>query len=191
MSNQFVAYINEQEYGPVSYDILDSLWRDGKIEKGTPVRRADQTEWSTFDGVRASHLQAQAEKARAATRAPQSVASMILPCMGLIPGTRAATRAPQSVAGVASYVAKEYSPGMPGVREKLRELTGYPALRMGLVILLFVSILGLLGSVFVMFDADSRLLGIAGAISCLGSIFSILILGVLLDIADALLAKLD
>ena len=39
-------------------------------------------------------------------------------------------------------------------------------------------------------EPDSRMLGMAVALSSLGSIFSILILGVILDIADALLAKL-
>jgi hypothetical protein len=80
---------------------------------------------------------------------------------------------------------------LPGVRDKLRELTGYPVLRGCLILLLIISVIGLALSAWALTDADYRTLGIAGMISSLGSIFSTLILGVLLDIADAMLAKLD
>jgi hypothetical protein len=165
MSAEYIAFLKDENYGPVGFEDLKEMWKAGDVMDETYVRLSDREEWSTWKIVRKSHEQDQAIDARNTTAFSE----------------RKSDSPPAQVRAL----------NLPGVRDKLREMTGYPALRVCLIILLVISVIGLALSGWAMTDADYRTLGIAGAISCLGSIFSILILGVLLDIADALLAKLD
>jgi len=90
-----------------------------------------------------------------------------------------------------SYKVKDYSPGLLGVREKLRGGTAYPVLRGCLIAIIVLGILGAVICVIALFNDDARPLGITGLIASLSSIFSSFVTMVILDGVDALLAKID
>jgi hypothetical protein len=77
------------------------------------------------------------------------------------------------------------------VRDKLRADTAYPILRQCVLALLIIAGVFLFISILALFNSDTRLLGVAGIAASLGSAFSTSILGVLLDIADAALRKIE
>jgi len=78
------------------------------------------------------------------------------------------------------------------IRDKVRAQSAYPTLRVCLIILLVLASVGLAISAMAILNGDeTRPLGITGAAASLGTILSTLILGVLLDIADASLRKIE
>jgi hypothetical protein len=52
MSAEYIAYINDQEYGPVSLPDLKDMWARGEIMDETQVRCSDMTVWGTWCELR-------------------------------------------------------------------------------------------------------------------------------------------
>ena len=164
MSAEYIAFINDQEYGPVGYDDLKDMWARGEITNETQVRFSNNTAWTSWQAILNAQAEAQAIRARATMSARPAVGG---------------------------YIVKDYLPGMPGVRDKLRDGTAYRGLRGCLIAIIVIGLLGAVASVIALFNDDARPLGITGLIACLSSIFSSFVTMVILDIADASLRKIE
>jgi hypothetical protein len=163
MSAQYIAYLNDKECGPIDFEALLSYASVGTITDETYVRYSDKSEWSTWKAVQILKTEEDARKAKSEKER-------------LAQYEEGPTRPPSE---------------LEAVREKLRSQTAYPILRMCLIVLLVLSGIALALSVLALSDPNLKALAMAGIAGALGSIFSTLILGVLLDIADASLRKID
>jgi len=177
---QYIFFSNDQEFGPFDFSVLKAYEETNHINDETKVRFVDSAVWRTWKEI---HTLKEEENAR--TRQADEEARQ----------RRSAWREESGVASSADSAgqsdAKHYSPGMPGVREKLRGGTAYPVLRGCLIGIIVIGILGAVASFIALFNDDARPLGITGIIACLSSIFSSFVTMVILDGVDSLLAKHD
>lgn len=164
MSTQYFAYVNEQEYGPIDFNGLLTLQDASRVNDETLVRFSDKTDWMAW---RDAKRMVEEEKEKRALEAKEHA-------------LRSYERSRPRELGELELI-----------RKTMRSASAYPALRGCVVALIALSSIGLLLSIFAAFSTDNRVLGIVGVATSIGSIFSTLILGVLLDIADAALRKIE
>jgi len=176
MSAEYIAYINDQEFGPVSYDDLNDMWARDEIANETQVRFSSNPTWVSWQAVRTAHVTEEAEQARATQPPPIPIA---------IAGERAAACLPGAKDEIIVFI------NLPSRRDKLRKLTAYPVLRGCLIAIIVIGILGTAIFGVALFNDDERSLAITGLIACLSSIFSSFVTMVILDIADASLRKIE
>ena len=161
MSAEYIFLIDDQQYGPVSFADLKTMAANGQITDETQVRLAEGEAWASW-------------------RNASSIAEMVALAERSAAGKQMQKDQP-------NVVVRKLD--LPEVRDKLRKLTAYPQLRGAMTVLLTLSALGIPACILVaFFDLE---VGIVTAVACLGSVLSTLLLGAFLDIADALLAKLD
>jgi hypothetical protein len=162
--SSFFAVINNEVEGPIEMSQLKEMAAAGTIRDDSLVSSANAPDhWLKWADVNPSRR----------VRAP------ILDAIA-VAGVSPQKQSPETAAS--TYITPE---GLG----RLRRYSAYPILRSVLIILLILSGIGFVLSGVAAFDEGSRPMAIIGMLTSLGSAFSTLIIGVLLDIADCLLRK--
>jgi hypothetical protein len=179
--NTYIILVSDQEQGPYSFSDLEVCEQAEEINGMTPVRLDGHDVWKEWGTIKAEELNL------------RSRAAEYQKVLHPKPTEKPRLLTPMETRRRDAFSAIPAAPEHPSVtaRKALRGNTAYPGLRFGITATIVASVIFCLISLCFIGQDGSTPLAIAGIVTSIASVFSMIILGVLVDIADASLRKVE